>query len=125
MTQSKKKDDAPANKPEKGLEAVKADTGAARADNRPVMSFSLKGVRVSVFANPVKIDGRDVVMHKAVVTKTYKDGDEWKSTHSLGRDDVPVAVMLLEDAYRWVLERESQTGAGRTIGGAKIQSGEE
>jgi hypothetical protein len=91
-----KKNSAVASKPEKG------------EGNRPVQSFNLKGVRVSVFANQVKVEGREAVMHKTVVTKTYKDdGGEFKSTTSLGRDDLPVAVMLMEDAYRWILEAEA------------------
>lgn len=75
--------------------------------SKPVKTFVLKGVRVSVFANTTNVEGREVVFYKVATTKTYREGEEFKSTTSLGRDDLPVAVILLEDAYRWILQAEA------------------
>lgn len=91
-----------ANQTKKG-----GNSATNRESNRPVKSFFRRGVRVSVFANPAKVEDRDEIFHKTVVTRAYKDGDEWKSTSSLGREDLPIASMLLTKAWEWILEAES------------------
>jgi hypothetical protein len=59
---------------------------------KPVMTFRLRGVSVSIFANHAKNDeGRDITFHKVRVQRSYKAGEEWKQTESLGRDDLPIA----------------------------------
>ena len=42
--------------------------------------------------------------------RTYKDGDEWKTTTSFSRDDVPVALLLLKRAWEFILDAESSRG---------------
>lgn len=77
--------------------------------NKPIHVLRLKGVKCSIWANAVTIDGRATTLHKVVVQKLYKDEHkEFKSTASLGRDDLPVASLLLQDAYRFILEAEAQ-----------------
>jgi hypothetical protein len=75
--------------------------------NKPVTSFRLRGVKVSVFANPTQTDGRPSVFHKVAVQKIYRDGEQFKTTTSLGRDDVPVARLLLQRAWEFILVAEA------------------
>jgi hypothetical protein len=76
--------------------------------NRPVKSFRLRGVSVSVFANPAEVEGHATVFHKINVQRTYKEGQEFKTTSSLNRDDLPIAALLLQKAWEWVLETEAE-----------------
>ena len=55
--------------------------------------------------------GRKSTFFKVSLQKTYKDGDEFKTTTSLSRDDLPVAGLLLKRAWEFILESESK---GRT-----------
>jgi hypothetical protein len=64
-------------------------------------------VKVSVFANPTQADGRSSVFHKVTVQKIYREGDQFKTTTSLGRDDVPVARLLLHRAWEFILAAEA------------------
>jgi len=50
------------------------------------------------------------VFHKVAVQKIYRDGDsgEWKTTASLGRDDLPIATLLLGRAYEYILDKEAE-----------------
>ena len=82
----------------------------AQAPTKPVKTFRLRGVSASVFANTAKSDGREVTFHKVSLQRTYKDGDEWKNTTSFGRDDLPVAKLLLEQAWQFILETEASRG---------------
>ncbi|MCC7421039.1 MAG: hypothetical protein IT428_12220 [Planctomycetaceae bacterium] len=72
--------------------------------NKPLQVFRRRGVKVSVFEN---IAGESVY-HKLTVHKIYRaEGGEWKTTNSLGRDDVPVVRMLLARAWEFILDREA------------------
>ncbi len=77
--------------------------------NKPIKVFRLKGVKVSVFENK----SQESVFHKLTLQKIYKEGDEWKTTNSLGRDDVPVARLLLQQAWQFVLETEAPKQNGK------------
>ena len=67
----------------------------AQASMKPIKVFRSRGISASVFANHAKSDGRDIVFHKVSLQRTFKDGDEWKTTTSFGRDDLPIARLLL------------------------------
>jgi hypothetical protein len=34
--------------------------------------------------------------------RLYRDGDEWKTTASFGRDDLPLVSKAAEMAYAWI-----------------------
>jgi len=79
---------------------------------RPAKVFRLRGLSASVFENRAKAKGRDVTFFKVSLQRTYKDGDEFKTTSSLSRDDLPVARLLLKKAWEFILESEEK---GRRI----------
>lgn len=75
--------------------------------NRPVKVFRLRGVKVSVFENHAAGSGQPTAFYKTAVQRIYKDGEEWKTTTSLGRDDLPVVRLLLQRAWEFILETEA------------------
>ena len=70
--------------------------------NKPVKVFRLRGVKASVFEN--HLEGQSAVFHKVSLQRIYRDGEEWKTTQSLGRDDIPIARLLLQRAWEFILE---------------------
>ena len=48
---------------------------------------------------------------KVSLVKTYREGDEFKSTSSLGRDDLPVAALLLEQAWAAIIAEDANAGS--------------
>jgi len=75
----------------------------------PVKAFRLHGVSVSVFENTSE-DG-ETVFYKSTLQRVYKQGDEWKTTQSLSRDDLPVASLLLEKAWAFILDQEGSSSS--------------
>jgi hypothetical protein len=73
--------------------------------NKPVKSFRLRGVTASVFENKTE-DGKSSFF-KIAIQRTYKDGDEFKTTTSFGRDDLPIVALLSKRAWEFVLEKEA------------------
>ena len=43
--------------------------------------------------------------YSVTVSRLYKDGEEWKTTDSVGRDDLPLAGKALDMAHTWILEQ--------------------
>lgn len=78
--------------------------------HKPVKVIRLRGVSASIFANHAKNDGRDITFHKVSIQRSYKDGEEWKQTTSLGRDDLPVVNLVLKRAWEFILDTEATRG---------------
>ena len=77
------------------------------ANKQPEKKFQRGGCSVSIFANEVEKDGRKFSIRKAVFQKRYKDSDgQWQSSQSLDINDIPKAVLALEDAYDYLTGRE-------------------
>lgn len=76
-------------------------------NQKPVQTFRLRGISASVFENHATSGDRDVKFHKVSLQRTYKDGDEFKTTTSFGRDDLPIAMHVLHQAWQFILETES------------------
>lgn len=77
---------------------------------KPIKTIRLRGVSASIFANKVKVEGKDITFHKVSVQRSYKDGDDWKHTSSFGRDDLPVVNMVLQRAWEFILDTEASRG---------------
>ena len=76
----------------------------SEAGTKPINVFRRRGVKVSVFENRT---GQSV-WHKVTVQKIYRDEQEqWKTGTSLGRDDLPIAQLLLGKAWDFILDREA------------------
>jgi hypothetical protein len=54
-----------------------------------------------------KNDTESGVRFNVTVSRIYKDGDEWKSTDSFGRDDLLVLGKVVDRAHSWIHD-ESQ-----------------
>ncbi len=74
--------------------------------NKPVQQFRLHGISGSVFENRSE---QGTPYFKVTISRTYKDGDEFKTTTSFGRDDLPVVASIAYQAWLWIMERESQS----------------
>ena len=73
--------------------------------NKPIQTFRRRGVKVSVFEN--KSD--ETVFHKIAIQKLYRENDgTWKTTTSLGRDDLPIAQLLIGRAWEFILDQEAE-----------------
>jgi hypothetical protein len=83
----------------------------AQTSTKPVKVFRVRGVSASVFENQSKNAGRPVTFHKVSLQRTYKDGDEFKTTTSFGRDDLPVCMHVMQQAWAYVLDAESKRGS--------------
>lgn len=77
----------------------------SKENNKPVERFQLRGITASVFEN--KSDN-GAVFYKASINRTYKDGDQFKTTNVFSRDDLPVVEVLAKKSWIAILQHESK-----------------
>jgi hypothetical protein len=77
----------------------------ARGD-KPVQTFKHRGISASVFENTVSKDGAKQTFFRVCLTRTFKQGDAFVSNSNFSRDDIPLARLLLDRAWEWIVEAE-------------------
>jgi hypothetical protein len=87
------------------------ESAATPSAVKPAKVFRRRGIAVSVFANSTEIDGRHVEYYKSTIQRVYRDGEEFKTTTSFGRDDLPIVSLLVGQAWEFILAAESGRGS--------------
>lgn len=77
--------------------------------SKPVETFRAGAIQVAIFETEFEKNGKSQKMYNTSVSRSYKQGDEWKHTSSLGRDDIPKAIMLLNKAYDYIFSLGSSS----------------
>tara|TARA_R110002049_G_C9174280_1_gene562387 strand:- start:7141 stop:7404 length:264 start_codon:yes stop_codon:yes gene_type:complete len=75
--------------------------------NNPVHSIRVGFNSIAIFKNTTQ-SGK--VLYNAQMDRSYKDGDDWKRTHSFGLEDLCVQEELIRRAKTWIFE-QMQAGA--------------
>lgn len=71
--------------------------------SKPTLELRHGLIKVRVWRRKSKRGG-----YSATVVRLYRNGDEWKESSRLGRDDIPVARLVLDEAYQWMLTNEDR-----------------
>jgi len=77
------------------------------ANNKPTHEVRLGAVKAAIWANDTKVG----VRYGVTFQRLYKDGEEWKTTDSFGRDDLPLIAKVADMAHTWIF-REGKNGNG-------------
>ena len=70
---------------------------------KPVHTIRLGRIKAAIWENT----GSNGTFHNVTVTRSYKDGDEWKQSDSFGRDDLPLVAKVLDISHTWIFEQQS------------------
>ncbi len=46
------------------------------------------------------------VRYSMSVVRLFRNGDQWKESTRLGRDDIPLVRLVLDEAYSWMLTEQ-------------------
>ena len=46
------------------------------------------------------------VRYSLSVVRLFRNGDQWKESTRLGRDDIPLVRLVLDEAYEWMLTQK-------------------
>lgn len=74
---------------------------------RPVHEIRLGLIKAAIWANPT----REGVMHNVTFERSYRDGDEWRTTASFGRDDLLKLAKVADQAHSWITQQTARKTA--------------
>ena len=77
---------------------------AEQTKKRPVHELRIGSVKAAIWQN----DGQNGPWHAVSFERVYRDGNEWKSSSSFGRDDLLVLAKLADQAHTWVVEHDAR-----------------
>ncbi len=46
------------------------------------------------------------VRYSLSIVRLFRNGDQWKESTRLGRDDIPLVRLVLDEAYEWMLTQK-------------------
>jgi hypothetical protein len=94
----------------------------------PETVFKIGAVRASVFRNTIEKNGQSIPLPKVVIEVRYKDkAGKWQGTHSLSTNDLPKAILALQKAFEYLMEKKDpgqsnyNAGINRQLYGATDQ----
>ncbi len=70
---------------------------------KPVHEVRLGAVRASVWENTIG----EGIKFNVTFSRLYKDGEEWKTTESFGRDDLLLLAKVADSAHSWIFEQRT------------------
>ena len=81
--------------------------------NQPVHEVRLGGIKAAIWQNETQTG----VRYNVTFSRLYKDGDQWKSSDSFGRDDLLLLGKVADRAHSWIIEPETPwTGTIPSVG---------
>jgi hypothetical protein len=67
---------------------------------QPVHEVRLGSVKAAIWKNQTENGTR----FNVTVGRIYKDGEQWKSTDSFGRDDLLLLGKVIDQAHTWIFD---------------------
>lgn len=77
--------------------------------NRPAHEIWLGKIRATVWTNGT--DHHDAWFNVSF-SRAYRDGEQWRTSTSFGRDDLPLVSKAAEMAYAWIWKHKGSEDAG-------------
>ena len=70
------------------------------AKQQPVHEVRLGSVKCAIWENKTENGTR----FNVTVSRIYKDGEQWKTTESFGRDDLLLLAKVIDQAHTWIFD---------------------
>ena len=78
---------------------------------KPIHEVRLGFIKAAVWRNEVE----NGVRYNVTFSRIYKDGDNWNSTDSFGRNDLLLLAKVADQAHSWIFaQAQENESAGRT-----------
>ena len=76
--------------------------------NRPVHSVRHRNIKAAIWKNQTERGP----MYNVTLTRSYRDGEEWRDSTSFGFDDLMTLAKALFDAHTWIASaKAADTGS--------------
>lgn len=69
-------------------------------ENAPVHEVRIGRIKAAIWANTTSAG----IRHSVTFARLYKEGDQWKTSQSFGRDDLPLIEKVAARAHAWIFD---------------------
>jgi hypothetical protein len=76
---------------------------------KPINEIRIGTVKAATWQNQVG----DIVRHNVTFTRIYKEGDQWKTSESFGRDELPRLILAAQKAYEALFQTPQEEPVAR------------
>ena len=77
--------------------------------DKPAHEVRMGAVKAAIWKN----DTDSGVRYNVTFSRLYRDGEEWKSTESFGRDDLLLLAKVADQAHSWIHELKPEDREGK------------
>ena len=78
---------------------------------KPIHEVRLGHIKAAVWRNETEAG----VRYNVTFSRIYKDGDNWKSTDSFGRDDCLLLAKVADQTHSWIFQQsQEENNAGKS-----------
>jgi len=74
------------------------------ANNKPAHEIRTNGIRATIWKNDTASGPR----FNTTFERSYRDGEQWKTTDSFGRDDLLLLAHVATEAFRWIAQQPTR-----------------
>ena len=74
---------------------------------KPIHEVRLGAIKAAVWKNETE----NGVRFNVTLTRLYKDGEQWKSTDSFGRDDLLLLAKVADETHSWICQQTQEQSA--------------
>jgi hypothetical protein len=78
-----------------------------KTKQKPIHEIRIGAVKAALWENTHE----NVTRYNVTVCRLYKDGEDWKSSESFGRDDLPLLCKVADRAHTWIFENKKEKAA--------------
>ncbi len=71
---------------------------------KPIHEVRLGFIKAAVWKNETETG----VRYNATFSRLFKDGDQWRSTESFGRDDLLLLAKVADNAHSWICAQSQE-----------------
>jgi hypothetical protein len=79
--------------------------------NRPVHTIRYGALRAAIWKREVDLGNNSRPMYSVTLTRSYKDGNDWKDSSSFGPDDLLTLAKIADDAHTFIHQNRLKDAA--------------
>ncbi len=72
---------------------------------RPAHEIKLGSIQAAIWRNGIS---EQTSWFNVSISRVYRDGDVWKTTTAIRRDDLPLLAKAAEMAYAWIWDNDAK-----------------
>ena len=98
-----------------------AKTNNEPKTTRPVHEVRIGLIKGAIWANQTD----DGVRHNVTFERSYKDGEDWKTTTSFGRDDLLTLAKVADLAHSWIISPAEKNASKTDLSKGRLPKAED